>query len=601
LKYLQDQINAAGITLGRPHDKWVAELTARATDHVWVEVGDGQGGWRALDPSVRADAGAAAPGQNGAAVEQLPAEAHHAVQFQVVYRAGEPGKEVETVLVDVPLGAAEGLWEPPAFMIIPAEEIPTPAALLEMEPEAAIKRLLAIKRFQAIVSLGEQNFPSPAFDLLGNVMEVGADGRVKGASEIGQAAGGMFGGLMGGGGDDAAAEPASTFVDLAVRMTFRAPGDEPRVQSRVLLTKADTAGEHRLSPILSWQMLLQSQLIDPAVAAHDALQQTVVTLDTMLPMLQDGQASDAELNKAFATRGSTFPTFLAGFAQVRQAGLARLIAGNPQVAPLWDRPQLVIAERRFCGRTDGAHACARFGMDIVENGLSFVPRSAAATAAAPVLALRQGVFDTAAEAVLPETTIQSGTARSALADTRRARLANVPMVAFDPRQAAPPAAATTLAEADRNWIAKHEPTGHRVLAFAAGGGNESIGSDLGWWSLDPETGTVLGRRDGGRGQAMTEYIVQIVIAGICMIVVLIMQDWEIKKQGGPKQTGGSRNATLIQGLGCLLGLGGGALGVNIAGRATMTISSKFIVGQSLGILNAAIAGGINLASYKAAG
>ena len=90
------------------------------------------------------------------------------------------------------------------------------------------------------------------------------------------------------------------------------------------------------------------------------------------------------------------------------------------------------------------------------------------------------------------------------------------------------------------------------------------------------------------------------IAGICMIVVLVMQNWEIKKQGGPKQTGGSRNATLIQGLGCLLGLGGGALGVNLAGRATMTISQKFILGQSLGILNAAIAGGINLASCKAA-
>jgi hypothetical protein len=302
----------------------------------------------------------------------------------------------------------------------------------------------------------------------------------------------------------------------------------------------------------------------------------------------------------FTSRGSTFPTFLAGFAQVRQAGLARLIRENPQVAPLWDRAQLVVAERRFCGRKDGAHACARFGMDIVDNGLSFVPRNAGATDAAPVLALRQGLFDTAAEAVLPETTVQTGMARSALADTQRARISGAAMVAFDPQQAAPAAVSATLSESDRTWIAAHEPAGHRVLAFAAPAGGASISDDLGWWSLDPETGTILGRRDGGRGQAMTEYIVQTVIFGICMIAVLIMQDWEIKKQGGGKQTGKSRNVTLIQGLGCLLGLGTGALGVNLAGRATLTIGAKFAIGQSLGAINAVIGGGINLWQYKAA-
>ena len=99
---------------------------------------------------------------------------------------------------------------------------------------------------------------------------------------------------------------------------------------------------------------------------------------------------------------------------------------------------------------------------------------------------------------------------------------------------------------------------------------------------------------------MTEYIVQTVIFGICMIAVLIMQDWEIKKQGGGKQTGKSRNVTLIQGLGCLLGLGTGALGVNLAGRATLTIGAKFAIGQSLGAINAVIGGGINLWQYKAA-
>ncbi|HEV7300282.1 MAG TPA: hypothetical protein VGN72_13010 [Tepidisphaeraceae bacterium] len=599
LKYLQDQIAAAGIKLGRPHDKWVAELTDRATDHVWVEVSDGQGGWRALDPSFPG-ATDAARGQNGAAMDAMPAELQHAVQFQIVYRHGEPGSEQETIVGEMPIIAADALWASPALVIVPGEEIPSATELLEMDPEAAVKQLMSIKRFQAVISLGARNFSSRVFDLKGNVFEMTTDGRVKGAAEIGQATGGMFGGLMGGG-DDAAAEPESTFVDLAVRMTFTSPGAEPRVQSRVLLTKADTTGEHRLSPMLSWQMLLQSHLLDPAVAAHDALSESVKMIDAVLPMLQDGETTNEELNKLSTTRGSTFPTFLAGFAQVRQAGLARLVRENPQVAPLWDRPQLVIAERRFCGRKDGAHACARFGMDIVDNGLSFVPRNADATATAPMAALRQGVFDTAAEAVLPETSIQSGMGRSALVDTQRLRLAGSTMVAFDPRQAAPQSVSATLAESDRNWISKHEPTGHRVLAFTApAAGNDIDAADLSWWSLDPETGTILGRRDGGRGSAMVEYGMQIFIVGVCLIFVMVLQQWEIEKQGGGKLQGKARNANAIQMLGCFLGLGTGALGVNLAGRAALSASQKFVVGQALGVINAAIGGGINLWGYKAA-
>jgi hypothetical protein len=123
--------------------------------------------------------------------------------------------------------------------------------------------------------------------------------------------------------------------------------------------------------------------------------------------------------------------------------------------------------------------------------------------------MRQGVFDTVAEATLLQRATKA-TADSSVLATERARAGGARLVVAAPSDlGAVPASA--MGEADRKWIGSFEPAARKVLVVAtpaaeapAAAGDAAQVAQAAWWSLDPLTGTILGRSSGGRGQALTE-------------------------------------------------------------------------------------------------
>jgi transglutaminase-like putative cysteine protease len=591
-KYLGEQLEKAKVTIGRSAGAWRDELVARATDHAWVEfrpAGDGAGDrWVALDPSFADAKPGAVFGTGGAPLDDKALSGErHTLRFALVYRTEEGGSAKENVLLDETLPVDALFWEPLGFSIDPADPLPPPSKLVEMKPEAGIKLLTSVKKFQGVLTSGGKRFASRVFDTSGGIYDVAADGRVKGAGQVGASVGGLFGGGgLGGGGDE---KPANTFTDLSVLITFQSPGGKAAPQRRVLLTKQDLAGEHALNPMLGWQILVQTGAISAEVDDYQRLSAALPVLDPMLDAVQAGPPA-AALDKVGADRQKSHPALVADLALWRQAATARLVRDNPKVRPLWDRPQMAIAEQRFCANKSTGHACGRAAIDIVDNSISMVPTDDAASAPAALAALRQGVFDTAAEAVLLKS-VAGGAAdvRGAIADAEQARSAAGDLVVFAPADAAT-AAAGGVGEPDKAWIKQFEPAGRRILAPRG-----AVASGAMWWSLDPETGTILGRGAGGRGQSLTEYIVQVVICDMCLIFVLINYWLDTKGNGTDKQ----RLGLVINAAGCLLGLAGGAAGVKVGaevGKGALGASWPHIVN----LINAGIAGGVSLAGGAAA-
>jgi hypothetical protein len=570
--YLRDQLQAAGVQLGRGFDAWKTELTKRAAEHVWVEVAGADGKSTVLDPTFTDARSGQTFGVNG---QPAKVEAdRHVVVVQLIYgrNDGKP-EEREQTIVDVPIPAERALYDFPSFTIQPTDSVPAMSKIMEMDAKSLVKLWTGFKSYQAVVSIGGERFASRAFDLKGNVMDVGADGRVKGAAQVGAAIGGAFGGGLGGGGGE---EKASTFDHLTVAITFKSPGVQPLTQRRTLVTAKDLSGDVFVSPVVDWRILIQPQTISSELASHGSLKSTIDTIDPILPMLNKlGEAQT--LDRLSTVQPSTYPQALVQLAIVRQAELAKRLKDAPTLLPLIDRPQMAIAERRFMINVKDGKTSGRFGIDIVSNAMSVVPRDEKSAGAAAQLALRQGVFDTAAESSLAKTNPAAGQpagTTSAIDSIAKARTAGGSLAVIAPNDAAA-MAQTTLSEIDRTWITRHEQADQRVVAIRGEAGK----LDSAWWSLDPETGNVIGRRDGGRGQSATEYIVQASTGIICMIFTVWNFSLDEKARGGTSNQN-QREGAGVGILGCMVGglFGLGGVGLAVAPASVLTITNAVIGG-----------------------
>jgi hypothetical protein len=226
------------------------------------------------------------------------------------------------------------------------------------------------------------------------------------------------------------------------------------------------------------------------------------------------------------------------------------------------------------------------GIDIVSNALSVIPRDAGAAGAAAHLALRQGVFDTAAEsslAKLPGVAETGGVTTSAIDSATAARTAGAPLTVVAPNDAGA-LAQTSLSESDRQWIAKNESADSRVVAFKGEAGK----LDSVWWTLDPQTGMVLGRRDGGRGQTITEYVVQTTTGIMCMAFVLWNFSLDEAARGG-KSNQNQREGGAVAILGCTVGglFGVAGVGMAILPASALTLANA-LIGGLIGMWGGAI-------------
>jgi hypothetical protein len=191
---------------------------------------------------------------------------------------------------------------------------------------------------------------------------------------------------------------------------------------------------------------------------------------------------------------------LISFAELKQHQVAILLQAHPDVTILWDRPQMIIAEQRICVRKDEGEFCSRQRIDIVDNSITFVPRQEASLSQAVECGIRLGMFETVAEALWISQSSLAPKTVSPLATFDRSRIEGKPWKILQPKQ---DFSSLTITPEDREWIRRFEDPSHLVIAPEV---SESVPLlNSAWWSLNPKTGTILGRASGGRGEAWSEF------------------------------------------------------------------------------------------------
>jgi hypothetical protein len=546
--YLMSYLNSSGVRLGRGFDAWRKLLEERALHHAWVQLADGDT-WIDLDTSlVSAKRGQKFADQPVAIDDTAPLR--HSIDFELIYTRQDGEGTADETILSVPLYADELLDAPPAFAIQPADDMPSLEKMAEMSAAEKVKLITDIEKYQALMKVGARSYGSKAFDLKGNTFEVSNDGRIEGAQKIGAAVGGMFGGALGG--DDEAADAGSRFVKLSVRFTFHSPGEPPRPQERVLSTKEDVEAAHFISPLLTWDMLVQPQPLSQKLAEFGLLRHTARMLGPVVAALAGRTEPEQAMRAVTSSSSEPFSPLLVDFALTRQGAIADTIHTSPGLALLWDRPQVVLSESRVCVGKGTDHACSMARLDIVDNGLAFVPRSASDAASAALATFRQGVFDTAAEAQVLQRAAEGADLKvpgTAIAATDVARTGGEKLVSFAPGDAAGPSA---VSAADRAWISAYEQPG-RIIVASANADGPSI-----WWSTDPATGSTIGRVAGGGGAAMTERAVK----EITIIVKFILcWGWDVMA---------AMNTTSGTGLLIRMGICAGGMGLGMLALSLKT-------------------------------
>jgi hypothetical protein len=555
---LADQVQRNKMKLGQDAQAWAKQLVERARHHAWVQVKDKEGQWQDLDPSF-ADAQAGKSYAQGGEEQKDFSKDRHKVTFKLKYQAVEPAEAQEILAVEV--DACDAMYEPVAFSIRPADALPAPSKLLEMKPEERIKLLANIKKFQAVIQVGSRQYGSRVFDLDGNLYDVSADGRVQGAKELGSAIGGVFGGGLGGGGEEA---KGPGFVSLSMDVGTQGPQAPATVQQRTLLTAEQVKGNHQFSPLMDWEVLIQPQVISAELASYGATRHGVDTLQPVVDLMKS-QKGEISIDQLVGRSVAPYPGLLMQMAVIRQAALARSLKEHPAGALLWDRPQITVAERRFCMSLSTGHTCDQSRIDILDNTLTMVPRTADEQPAAIEAAMCQGVFDTVVEMRLLRTISPEGKVRTAIDGLEAAGQPGGEWRVFDGGQAE----TLPLSEADRKYVAACEPT--RQLLLPAG---QEAGV---WWSIDPLTGSVVGRSSGGYGGALVENALLQQLAGglICFISAV--------KDASANPDRDRQWVNLVKFLACTISMYTGVLGV-VGGAGPKVLGIIFYV--NLGISGA---------------
>lgn len=561
--YLQQQVQRNHLKIGQDAQTWEKQLVDRARHHAWVQVQQKDDQWTDLDPSFADAVAGKAYAQGGEETDDLTKQ-RHTVTFKLKYQAVEPAEAQEILAVEV--DACDAMYEPVAFSIRPADTLPAASKLLEMSQADRIKLLANIKKFQAVIQAGSKQYASRVFDLEGNLYDVSADGRVEGARQMGSATGGLFGGLggqMAGGNGDKAKGPG--FVALTMDVSTQGPQTPAMLQQRTLLTAEQVKGNHQVSPLMGWEVLIQPQMISPALAVYGTTRHKVDALGPALEAMKASGGDAGWLDQAVRRTLPPYPTLLVQMAVIRQAALARTLKDKPAGALLWDRPQITVSERRFCMSITTGHTCDQSRIDLLDNTLTLVPRNADEQPAAVERAMRQGVFDTVVESMLLRTISPEGKTHAAIEGLDAVRQGGGEMQAY----AGEKAESLPLSQADRKYVEACEPT--RQLLLPAG---KEAGV---WWSIDPLTGSVVGRGSGGYGGAMVENTLLQQLAGGAICFLAAIKDASANKD--PKQ----QWVNLLKFEACIISAGTGVLGV-VGGFGPRALGIIFYV--NLGISGA---------------
>jgi hypothetical protein len=483
--FLSAALKAAGFNPQPAATVQDALLKSLAT-HYWVQRQDASQNWIDLDPTFADSEPGKTAGEAGAAVEAIAPEEHHHLDISLVYRTRSGSEIKQEQLLNQTVDAADAPFTPIAFAVQSADaNLPNPAGLDNKQKVELIRKM---KKFQGVIRVGGTMSAGRPFDLEGHTYDVNPGGVIGNASGVGSGVSGGFGGFGGALGGGARPKQENTFVDARVVMTLRSPGREPTTQTRVLVSAA-----HPAPPLLNWEVYLQPQLNPPTLVRYQML-------DYLARQRPFVQAMFAPIGKSWPRPDTwPYPVNSNSFALLRDQALRRTMGAATGVVPLMDHPNLLLFSHQVAINVAGDSTEGRWGIDLVEMDLNFVPKDAASEPAALAAAIRQGAAESSIEGpflagAFPGHNVSSAAGRFDLA---RIQGGEVRVVRA---QDAANLKALGWSDAEVQEIAALEPADHQLVATAPIAGQSSA-----WWSIRPDGATVA-RAGGGMGQAETDYM-----------------------------------------------------------------------------------------------
>jgi hypothetical protein len=383
--------------------------------------------------------------------------------------------------------AAAALFAPMALAVQSADaNLPSPLTLDSKGKADLIRRM---KKFQGVLRVGNVMNAGRPFDLEGNTYDVEPGGVVGNASAVGGAVNkgfGGFGGALGGGGGQA--RKPNTFVDLRLVLTLRAPGRPTETQFRIITTAARPE-----APLINCELFLQPQFIPNRLSTHQYLDYLARQRPFIQGMLAPGKGGGG------APDGWPFPVNAMSFALMRNGALKRTLEGVDGVVPLLDHANFYLTTHRVVLNAEGTAPVARWGFDLVEMGVTFVPKTPADEPKAFEAAVRQGVAESTAEETFLAQSFPGLNVSSAASRFDLARVEGADGKVMKPNDGTAVKSLGWAAE-DAASLSTQEPPDHLVVAAPAAAGVAPA-----WWSVSP-AGAVVARGSGGFGEAETDYM-----------------------------------------------------------------------------------------------
>lgn len=308
--------------------------------------------------------------------------------------------------------------------------------------------------------------------------------------------------------------PEGELVGEWLEFEFAAPGEEPRKIRREIFDLIGPAA--RASNGLTYFTMSDDKKVARSMAALGETEMLIMPNALAPEFLLHMTASNAMQNKEFidelagdpfgktpanavetASKITPFPAALYGFAAMR-------FSANPHAAQLFvDRP-LVVLQHATLARGKGGDFHTGRALDIVDNRIGVDP---AAARQAQQYRLLQGIVDTNTEAEALRMLNETVTANTG--DAFAASLkAGKGWTMLRPGEEGKLAALKVSPDMTARMLADLK-AGQIVVA--------SAGGEIGWWRIDPATGTTLGMGANGTGAAMVEYALVIIIQTIISV------------------------------------------------------------------------------------
>ncbi len=390
----------------------------------------------------------------------------------------EPGVLLERSL---PLGAL--FQAPPRLEIIPYDPKLADHPPLHWTQDDWFNRVAGFKQFLAIVRSGHDVTSSKLFDLNGQLHEIGDDGQVSDAQNLGGGIGGGFGGALGG--NDQSSPPDTHLEALVLSIQLNLPGQAPVKAERLLFGRLRPG----VSPVGSFDVLAVGGPVGPSTVAW-------LTLDALVadaPMIAAAYGhTGADPAAAVKSEDRVRLTSLLYEWQSGRLILSnQILAGHPDLASL-NGPAIILQSERITIDEKNRAVGGRTAIDLIYDGQRIIPRSFTALAEATAANVTLGVASTVLESVLLGRTHPTEVTRGPYVAAKKASLSGQKPVVRLPGGAG---RASPLAE----WAVIHnEPD--RLLVFPTAEGANT------WWAVDPVTGATIGRGDDGEGQSTMEYL-----------------------------------------------------------------------------------------------